>query len=81
MVRPERTHGRTRHRRRIRQIDVDFLCLAVFGQRALPDDMACRIAEFRDFHMRGLGDAVTKGERFEPGGGLEVSAESLAPVA
>jgi hypothetical protein len=35
-------------RRRIRQTEVDFLCLAVFGQRALPDDMAERIALARE---------------------------------
>ena len=35
-------------RRRIRQTEIDFLCLAVFGQRALPDDMAERIALARE---------------------------------
>lgn len=35
---------------RIRQIDIDFLCLSVFGQRALPDDMAERIATRREFY-------------------------------
>lgn len=45
---------RQKHRPRIRQRDVDFLCLAVFGERALPDDMACRIREFREFTMHGL---------------------------
>ena len=35
-------------RRPIRQSEIDFLCLAVFGARALPDDMAERIALARE---------------------------------
>jgi hypothetical protein len=53
---------RRRYRARIRQVDVDFLCLAVFGQRALPDDMAERIALRREF-ARGLADYVVASDR------------------
>lgn len=35
-------------RARIRQSEIDFLCLAVFGQRSLPDSMAARIALRRE---------------------------------
>lgn len=34
----------------IRQVDIDFLCLATFGQRALPTDMAVRIALRRELY-------------------------------
>lgn len=35
-------------RPRIRQLEIDFLCLSVFGMRALPDDMAERIERRRE---------------------------------
>ena len=51
-------------RSRIRQIDIDFVCLAIFGSRCLPDDMATRIAEFRDFHMAGTAAMYDKWRSF-----------------
>jgi hypothetical protein len=47
--------------RPIRQLEIDFLCLAVFGQRALPDDMAARIAI-----ARGGADAIADALRRNP---------------
>ena len=49
---------RRRHRHPIRQLDIDFLCLAVFGQRALPDDMAERIAGRRELAL-----AIARGQQ------------------
>lgn len=48
---------RTRRKSRpaIRQVDIDFLCLATFGQRALPTDMAVRIAIRRDLYHAAAG--------------------------
>lgn len=52
-----------RHRaRRIRQVDVDFLCLATFGWKHLPDAMAERIARRREF-ARGLTDYIDAVDR------------------
>lgn len=72
---------RRRYRARIRQVDVDFLCLSVFGQRALPDDMAERIAERRD-QYRGLAVAFERwpDDRIA-GRGLEIPAPELEAVA
>jgi hypothetical protein len=47
------------YRARIRQVDVDFLCLAVFGLRYLPTPMAERIAARREL-ARGLADAFDR---------------------
>lgn len=44
-----------RSRRRIRQVDVDFLCLSIFGCRYLPRDMAERIALRRDLYHAAAG--------------------------
>ena len=48
---------RPRHARHagIRQVDIDFLCLSMFGQRSLPDEMAVRIALRRDFYLAIVG--------------------------
>ena len=67
-----------RRRRRITQTDIDFLCLAVFGQRALPDDMAVRIALRRELAL-GLADALNRNP--DPGQALRPGAvEALIAV-
>lgn len=59
MERRSRRLHRPRSRRPLRQVDVDFLCLAVFGQRSLPDEMAARIALRREFST-GLAQALQR---------------------
>lgn len=69
----------------IRQIDVDFLCLSIFGQRALPDEMAERIAVRRDLaHAiddQATWDAMGDRQRGRPRRRLAVQAERLEAVA
>jgi|SRR5665213_4374526 len=51
-------------RRRITQTDIDFLCLGVFGARALPDDMAERIAARREL-AEGITAAFARHPEFD----------------
>ncbi len=74
---------RLRPRRRIKQVDVDFLCLAVFGARSLPDDMAERI-ERRRLFADGLAGAFERRPdllRASAGEGSTPTVEAVAEVA
>jgi hypothetical protein len=66
---------RPRGRRKITQTDVDFLLLGIFGAKALPDEIAERIAARREF-ARGIAAALDR----LPGGGLEIPEAELASV-
>ena len=48
-----------RGRAKIKRSEIDFLLLAVFGARYLPDDVAARIAHRRDFAY-SLADAFDR---------------------
>lgn len=71
--------------RRIRQVDVDFLCLAIFGQRALPDDMAVRIALRRDLahaiDQQATWDELGERTRGKPRRRLAVPQADVEAVA
>lgn len=54
--------------RRLRQVEIDMLCLEVFGFRYLPADMAHRIAARREA-LRFLAEYAEKSDRSHQSGG------------
>jgi hypothetical protein len=66
-------------RPRLRQTEIDFLCLAVFGMRALPDDMAVRIVCARE-GAEGIAAAFLRHPELRGVDAGEGSPESLEAV-